>query len=697
MNAHRITRIMRGALCVAVLLPLLSAVTVFAEGDERIGTAQVELATATGVATGGTSLRTQPATLAVDVPAGATVEQVLVHWVGLHKKTDSGDRTLSLDGVPVTGKLIGGPVLYSWNWRTSAYRADITALGLIGPGSNALDVTGSRFSIRSSGISITVLYSEPGEIPLDLDLRDGADVVIKHRKGLQASSVAQTFSVPAAVEPRAAELLLVVADADEIRPQDVLVTIDGVSTSYPDLLGDPGLFAAVKLPVVIPAGVTDVTVEVRSLADPTRPTVAPSSMVWVVGGIAADPPPPPCTFFTPDASGRAYGLDIAAFPLIGPQGPFTDTEAENPAGPEIPIIVDPVLSDLVLQATNDLDLAGDRAQDRAIAIVNDFDLTLGDHTIAADSIVAVSSSVATQQSATSTGLGSRIQNLVIDGTTYGDLTSGDVIELGGGAFPLLRVTVLGQTPAGAAAGVPQPDAGTYSSSLAVDGLRIQLIGPAQAEGALDVDIVLAHAESSASVQAPVGSGCPDGSNLYGRAFLVSLDTVPDEGFGAIAGEVVLPSGGGDEAMTAVDLSTLVGAATGSSSTIGDLAGPSVDSTAVVEDLDLFNQGQLLAELVRATSSSTALGETGGTVIAGLVIGGQDVCAGLGLEEQCEPPANTVYPIPGVAEVILNEQIRTDDGLIVNAVHIIGLGALPDSPFPIGFDLVIASAESDATR
>lgn len=701
MHTRRTRRFLRGALCLALALPLLLVQPAFAEGDEEIGEAQLELAEATGVVMGGVSLLDQPATLDVEVPAGATVEQVLVHWVGMHWADVSGDDTLTLDGSEITGTLIGGPVKYSWRWRTSAYRADITDLGLVGPGANSLTVDDSDFAIRSDGISITVLYSEEGEEPIDLDLRDGADVVSLTRPGLQKTSVAQTFTVPEASEARSADVLLAVADADEIRPQDVLVTIDGVATSYPDLLGNGGLFDAVTLPVEIPAGVTEVTVEVRSIVDPERPEVKPSSMVWILGGLSVDPPAPSCVFFTPTASGRAFGLDIAAAPIVGPQGPFVDTDEENPAGPAIPLDLDPLpITDFVLQAVNDLDLAPDRATDHAIAVVNDLDITLGDYRISADTIVASSLSAATQQSATSTSAGSRIQNLVIsqglDSTTYGDITSEEVIELGGGAFPLLRVTALGTTTSGAAAGEPQPDAGLYASSLAVDGLRIEFIDPVLSGNQLDVDIVVGHAESDASVEEPRGDGCPEGTNLHGRAFVVSVDEVPNDGFGVISGEVVLPSVGGDESTTLVDVVNLGGSATGSSSTVGDPTVPSVDSKASVENLDLFNQGAIIADLIEAWSSSTAIGETGGAIIAGLSIGGNDVCAGLGLDPICTPEPNTVYGDPSIGIIVLNQQIPSPDGLIVNAVHVMALGASNPS-FPTGLDVVIASAESDATR
>lgn len=697
MNNRRTPRILRRALCVALVLPLALMSHAFAEGDEQLGQAQLEIAEATGVAFGGVSLLTQPASLDVTVPDGASIEQVLVHWVGIHGKNNAGDPTLTLDGTEVTGTLIGGPVLYSWNWRTSSYRADVTSLGLVGPGANSISVDGSDFSVRSDGISITVLYSEEGEAPLDIELRDGADVVNLRRAGLQTTSVAQTYTVPAADEARSADLLLAVADADHIRPQDVLVTIAGTSTSYPDLLGKADLFDSVRLPVVIPAGETEVTVEVRSLFDPERPTVRPSSMIWILGGIVADPPAPACTYFTPDADGRAYGLNVAAFPIIGPQGPFADTDEENPAGPVIPLDLDPIpVTDLVLQAFNDRDLGAERATDHALAIVNDLDVTLGDYVISADSIVASSTSSATQQSATSTAGGSRVQNLVINDVTYGDFDSEEVIEIGGGLFPLLRVTVLGAAATGAANSEPQPEGGFYSSSLAVDGLRIELIDPVLSGNQLDIDIVLAHAESSASVQEPRGAGCPDGTNLFGRAFVASIDEVPNDAVGVISGEVVLPSHGGDESETLADLVTLGGSATGSSSTMGDITVPSVDSKAAVENLDLFNQGAVVATLIEATSSSTSGGETGGATIAGLVIGGTDVCAALGLDPVCTPDPNTVLEIPGVGVVVLNEQIPSSDGLIVNAVHLRVLAAFNDA-FPVGLDVVIASAESDATR
>ena len=95
------------------------------------------IAAGSGIVSGGVGLADgQPGDITVDVPLGATVERVLLYWEGANK--DAADATpghnIEVNGSDVTGDLIGGDTQYAIEYRTASYRADITALGLIGPG-----------------------------------------------------------------------------------------------------------------------------------------------------------------------------------------------------------------------------------------------------------------------------------------------------------------------------------------------------------------------------------------------------------------------------------------------------------------------------------------------------------------------------------------------------------------------------------
>src|SRR3990172_6353519 len=130
-----------------ILLGLLTgilATNVLADGTETLGTPGIIIASGSGVIAGGTGLIPQPGMITIDVPAGTTVKQVLLYWEGQHT-SPSGDNKIKVNGNEITGNLIGGPTLFFSNVKSSTYRADITALGLVNPGSNTLKVEGLIF------------------------------------------------------------------------------------------------------------------------------------------------------------------------------------------------------------------------------------------------------------------------------------------------------------------------------------------------------------------------------------------------------------------------------------------------------------------------------------------------------------------------------------------------------------------------
>ncbi|TNC23537.1 choice-of-anchor P family protein [Amycolatopsis alkalitolerans] len=91
-----------------------------------------------------------------------------------------------------------------------------------------------------------------------------------------------------------------------------------------------------------------------------------------------------------------------------------------------------------------------------------------------------------------------------------------------------------------------------------------------------------------------------------------------------------------------------------------------------------------ASVINAKCTSTADGVTGGAEIAGLDLGR------IGQVPVAAPP-NTELGVPGVVQVIINEQVKGSDGsLTVNALHIKLLGGQATGALGSG-DIVLASA------
>ena len=136
-----------------------------ADGTETLGTPSIEIATGSGFVAAGTGLVEQPGLIEFDIPAGEPIQQVLLYWSGELRAED--DDTIEIDGIEITGTLIGGPTyFYTYQGRVdvSSYRADITDLGLVTDGVNALEVAGLEYDNENAGAGILVVYGECGAV-----------------------------------------------------------------------------------------------------------------------------------------------------------------------------------------------------------------------------------------------------------------------------------------------------------------------------------------------------------------------------------------------------------------------------------------------------------------------------------------------------------------------------------------------------
>ena len=276
---------------------------VYADGTEALGPPLgITVATGSGIAAGGTGMVTQPGVITVNVPAGAIVKQVLLYWEGFSNGSVPGDDTISVNGIGVTGALIGGPTyLANTNRTDTSFRSDITSLGLITPGLNTLTIDGMSFSNTNNGAGVLVIYDN-GSGTSDIQIRDGLDIAYINSPEPIKSTVPQTFNfVPEGVDRIAKVLLFVggVSDSPQTpRPNsiEISVTAGSITTTYTysNFLNsiDGPEWDSLMLDVLIPNGATKLKVQVFS-RDDAMPASGndPASLEWV-GAIVSIPSPP---------------------------------------------------------------------------------------------------------------------------------------------------------------------------------------------------------------------------------------------------------------------------------------------------------------------------------------------------------------------------------------------------------------------
>jgi hypothetical protein len=114
---------------IALMLAAIVFLPALGEGTETLGPPAIPIATGTTIVGGGVGLvDAQPDTMTVNVPAGATIKQVILYWEGQSIVPDPGDSTIVVNGITIPGTLIGGLTAFQHERMTqiSAFRADIT-------------------------------------------------------------------------------------------------------------------------------------------------------------------------------------------------------------------------------------------------------------------------------------------------------------------------------------------------------------------------------------------------------------------------------------------------------------------------------------------------------------------------------------------------------------------------------------------
>lgn len=272
-------------------LPGPSLLTIPTVSDDGLTARDISGVTATDFVTGGTGTASNDVeTLTVDVPAGASVEAVYLYWARrIVDPDDAPASEIEVEGSTVAGTIIGGPLDTPDDMNAStSYRADISGLGLIGSGSNSLDVEDD--APGALGASVLVFYDDAGA-PSVLRLYDGVDFVWNDAALAFAQSADPvTFSFPSSTEERSARLDLFIGDLERngaTRPHELDITVGGTTTTLdkPFSAADGPKWDNFVHSLTIPAGVTEVTVE------PISPDVADAeSLVWITAGLSVEPP-----------------------------------------------------------------------------------------------------------------------------------------------------------------------------------------------------------------------------------------------------------------------------------------------------------------------------------------------------------------------------------------------------------------------
>ncbi|MDJ0770785.1 MAG: LPXTG cell wall anchor domain-containing protein [Ilumatobacter sp.] len=305
------TRRWAGAAVIALGLAVM-APPVFADGTETLGDPSVPIAAGTGAAAAGVGTEDGPATFTLDVPAGATVTQVLAYWEGQHSAPGTGaDDTVSVNGNSVTGTLIGGPTFFFSSalgqHHSSTYRADITQLGIIAAGSNSVTVSDMDFDLVDNGFGLIAIYDDGGP-EVEIGLVDGNDLAFINFPAPLDTTVPQVFTFEPAPIDRIVDIVMFASsvegpDLPTQRPNSIEVIVDGVELRYSNLFGsfDGAEWDTVMIEVPVPAGVGSLSVQALS-ADDLQSNNLPASFAWLVGMTIVQPFVPPTTTTTTTTS-----------------------------------------------------------------------------------------------------------------------------------------------------------------------------------------------------------------------------------------------------------------------------------------------------------------------------------------------------------------------------------------------------------
>ena len=177
------------------VISFLLAASAWADGTETLGTPSIPIASGSGVRASWIGLDdSQRGNIQIDIPVGATIEQVILYWSGNNQDISELAPTdpIQIAGNPVTVVFIGGNTQYSYDEVTASYRADITNLDIVIDGLNTFSVSGLDSTEEKYGAGVIVIYND-GAAESQVDVRDGNDFAMIDWPSPVDVTEAQTF------------------------------------------------------------------------------------------------------------------------------------------------------------------------------------------------------------------------------------------------------------------------------------------------------------------------------------------------------------------------------------------------------------------------------------------------------------------------------------------------------------------------
>ena len=276
--------------------------------------------------------------------------------------------------------------------------------------------------------------------------------------------------------------------------------------------------------------------------------------------------------------------------------------------------------------------------------------------------------------------GSTFANLVIAGVAQANITGANVrvdLPLGAGYVVLNEQTVV-------------PATASDPEQIVVNAIHVYVNTSLNLAG----DIEVAHAQTGTATA---------GGRLSGTAFLITGSLIPVLTTGILS-NLGMPCQGTGGADLSSDQASLGIASVGSigaghQTVNGTMAsgGNTSTVTATIGAINLLN-GLVTADAVTAKAHATA-GPSGtttdaaGTTIANLKVNGKPIAASV--------PPNTAIALPGLGQVVLNEQVATSGGphdasMTVAAIDIQITVSGNILGLPVGAYLVVAMAQATAS-
>ncbi len=273
-----------------------------ADGTDMLEPTSAILADGSAIIGAGTGLSlAQPGDIDIEIPAGASVEQVLIYWDGADRNYAGAapaigvtTDTIDVSGNVVEGVFIGGRT-FGTDVQQFTFRADITSLGLVSAGSNTLSVSGLDFGSESVETGAGVLVIIDDGTSSTLGIFDGSDYAyIGCTEDFNCQeTVKRMFTFPAASSARDAELTMFftsvagTTSTGDFRPSVVRVWVGAeppieIVNELDSVDGEE--WDTLNIEFEVPPGVTQVEVQAFS-EDLNLTSDEPASFKWLTAAL----------------------------------------------------------------------------------------------------------------------------------------------------------------------------------------------------------------------------------------------------------------------------------------------------------------------------------------------------------------------------------------------------------------------------